>query len=104
MLAVSLDGLARLNWLSVPVNRLARLNLAVTLRYLRSLCGLGWLRRWSLLSLCGYVGVRLRLHGYVRVGNLWSRVRARGLRTGVRTLCRSLPLGCEGLRCEGLRC
>ena len=50
MLAVSLDGLTRLNWLSIPVNRLARLctlarlHLAVALRYLRSLCGLRRLR------------------------------------------------------------
>ena len=62
----------------------------------------------------------LRLHGHVRVWRLRSRVRARGLRTGVRTLCRSLalsgrgglrlgglclgrplPLGCTPLRCGG---
>ena len=77
MLAVSLDGLARLNWLSVPVNRLTGLNLAVTLRYLRSrglrclrvslrlgwLGWLCWLRRRSLLCLRSYVGVNLRLCG-----------------------------------------
>ena len=46
MLAVSLNGLTRLNWLSIPVNRLARLctlarlHLAVALRYLGSLRGL----------------------------------------------------------------
>ena len=45
----------------------------------------------------------LRLHGHVRVWRLRSRVRARGLRTGVRTLRRSLALsGWGGLRLGGL--
>ena len=98
MLAVSLDGLARLNWLSVPVNRLARLNLAVTLRYLRSRglrclrvsLRLSCLRCRSLLSLCGYVGVSLRLYclaitlGYLsialrRLGRLTGLIRLTGL-------------------------
>lgn len=52
---------------------------------------LGVLRRRSLLSLRGYVGVwRLR-----------SRVGARGLRTGVRALCGSLYLGCGSLALSG---
>ena len=90
------------------------------------MCGLGWLcrlcvplslgvlRRRSLLRLHGHVRASLRLcrlhvltglrlHGHVRVWRLRSRVRARGLRTGVRTLCRSLALsGWGGLRLGGL--
>ena len=98
MLAVSLDGLARLNWLSVPVNRLARLNLAVTLRYLRSrglrclrvslrlgwLCWLCWLRRRSLLCLRSYVGVNLRLCGLaITLGYLSIALRRLGRLTGL---------------------
>ena len=44
------------------------------------------------------------MHGHVRVWRLRSRVGARGLRTGVRTLRRSLALsGRGGLRLGGLR-
>ena len=106
-----------LRWLCVP------LSLGVLRR--RSLLSLGILRRRSLLSLRSHVGIGLRLRSYVGVWRLRSRVGARGLRTGVRALRRSLtlsgrgglclerlclgglrlglplPLGCTPLRCGG---
>ena len=69
------------------------------------MCGLGWLCRLCVPLSLGVLRRRslLRLHGHVRVWRLRSRVRARGLRTGVRTLCRSLALnGWGGLRLGGL--
>ena len=101
-----LGWLCRLCWLCVPLS-------------------LGILRRRSLLSLRSHVGIGLRLRSHVRVWRLRSRVGARGLRTGVRALRRSLtlsgrgglclerlclgglrlglplPLGCTPLRCGG---
>ena len=107
MLAVDLDGLTRLNWLSIPVNRLTRLCtltrlcLAVALRYLRSLRGLrrlgvalwlGWLRRRSLLSMCGYVGVSRRLYWLaIPLGYLSIALRRLDRLTG---LARLTGLGC----------
>ena len=65
---------------------------------------LGILRRRSLLSLRSHVGIGLRLRSHVRVWRLRSRVGARGLRTGVRALRRSLALsGRGGLCLERLR-
>ena len=80
-----LGWLYRLCWLCVPLS-------------------LGVLRRRSLLSLRSHVGIGLRLRSHVRVWRLRSRVGARGLRTGVRALRRSLALsGRGGLCLERLR-
>ena len=110
LLAVDLDGLARLNWLPIPVNRLTGLSLAVTLRYLRSrrLCCLRvslrlgllcWLRRRSMLSLCSYVGVSLRLYWLaITLGYLSIAPRRLGRLTGLTRLTKLARLtGLSGL-------